>query len=396
MNMIRVVLLGQGMVAMNLLIGLERLKRREIKPYGIPLANIDLGIDFRDINIVGSYDVDKNKIGKNIFDIALRNFNENVIPSSLRKIVVRKGIHLGNLNRLNIDAVGLEDDMSLSNAIDFLVEEWEKLRPDVLVNIITTEKPIFIKNFEELEKDVIYNKKNRVNASYAYIYAAIKYASQIKPIAFINAIPSPLANTPWIVNKCLRNDVVLFGDDGATGATPLTADILEHIAERNRRIKGIVQFNIGGNMDFYALTDEDKNRSKEYTKSSIVEDILGYSVPTYIKPTGFLESLGDKKFVSMHIEYESFNGFSDEIIINARINDSPALAGLLVDLIKLGYIALENDIYGTIYEVNAFYMKKPGPNNSKSISKIKAYQKLLEWINNLRPERIKLGIKADI
>ena len=99
MNMIRVVLLGQGMVAMNLLIGLERLKRREIKPYGIPLANIDLGIDFRDINIVGSYDVDKSKIGKNIFDIALRNFNENVIPSSLRKIVVRKGIHLENLNR---------------------------------------------------------------------------------------------------------------------------------------------------------------------------------------------------------------------------------------------------------------------------------------------------------
>ncbi|HDJ89801.1 MAG TPA: myo-inositol-1-phosphate synthase, partial [Thermoprotei archaeon] len=348
------------------------------------------------INIVGSYDVDENKIGKSIFDIAIRYFDKNIISDSLRKIKVREGLHLGNLDKLNIPARGLEEKMSLSDAINFLINEWKKLKPDVLINIITTEETKPIKSFGELEEYIFYNRKDRVNASYAYMYAAIKYASQVKPIAFINAIPTPLANNVYIVRECYKNDVTLFGDDGATGATPLTADILEHMAERNRRVKGIVQFNIGGNTDFYALTNEDKNRAKEYTKSSIVKDILGYSVPTYIKPTGFLESLGDKKFVSMHIEYETFNGFIDEVIINARINDSPALAGLLIDLIRLGYIALKSEIYGTVYEVNAFFMKKPGPPNSKSISKIKAYQILLQWINRvLRKRKVNVIVKPD-
>ena len=76
----------------------------------------------------------------------------------------------------------------------------------------------------------------------------------------------------------------------------------------------------------------------------------------------------------------SFNGFKDEWYIVARINDSPALAGLLVDLVRLGKIALDREAYGTVYNVNAFYMKNPGPRDAKAVSKIKAYELLLEWL----------------
>ena len=82
----------------------------------------------------------------------------------------------------------------------------------------------------------------------------------------------------------------------------------------------------------------------------------------------------------MNIEYISFYGFVDELTVVARINDSPALAGNLVDLVRLGKIALDNGFKGTIYEVNAFYMKKPGPPNSKTTSKITAYYNMLKWI----------------
>jgi len=172
----------------------------------------------------------------------------------------------------------------------------------------------------------------------------------------------------------------VFGDDGATGATPLTADLLEHLAERNRFVEFIVQFNIGGNTDFLALTVPERNKMKEFTKSSIVKDILGYDAPHYIKPTGYLEPLGDKKFVAMHIEYLSFNGFRDSIFINARINDSPALAGMLVDLARLGKIALDRGVKGTLYEVNAFFMKKPGPADARNVSKIVAFAGLMKWL----------------
>lgn len=111
---------------------------------------------------------------------------------------------------------------------------------------------------------------------------------------FVNVIPTFIANDPAFVELAKENSLVVFGDDGATGATPFTADVLSHLAQRNRYVKDVAQFNIGGNMDFLALTDDGKNKSKEFTKSSIVKDILGYDAPHYIKPTGYLEPLGDK------------------------------------------------------------------------------------------------------
>ena len=175
----------------------------------------------------------------------------------------------------------------------------------------------------------------------------------------------------------------MLGDDVATCATPLTADLLEHLAERNRYVYSIAQFNIGGNTDFLALTVPERNKMIEETMSSIVKDRLGFDAPLFIKPTGYLEPLGDKKFVSMHIWWRTFNGLEDELVVNMRINDSPALAGLLVDLARIGKALPERGIYGTAYEVNAFYMKDPGPRGSKNMSRIRAYYILVDYLKKI-------------
>ena len=89
--------------------------------------------------------------------------------------------------------------------------------------------------------------------------------------------------------------------------------------------------------------------------------------------------MGDKKFIAMHIEYVSFNGAVDELVITGRINDSPALAGLIVDLVRLGKMAVEKKEWGTVYPVNAFYMKNPGPKEMKNLPRIIAYEKMRAW-----------------
>ncbi len=381
--MIRVVVLGQGLVASHLMIGVERLKRGEIKPYGVPLAKYKLPYRIEDIEFVGSYDVDPSKVGKTVYEVCLKLAGDVLpVPDSLRNIRVSKGIHLGSLKGLVDNARGLEDEVGVEEAIEKLSDEWVKLKPDVIINTITTEEARAFEKPENLEKAV--RNGDALSASHAYAYAAYKYSVKAgRPVAFVNAIPSPIANDPAIVSLYEKNGLVAFGDDGATGATPLTADLIEHLAERNRYVEFIVQFNIGGNTDFLALTRPEKNKMKEITKSSIVSDILGYEPPHYIKPTGYLEPLGDKKFVAMHIEYKTFNELRDSIFINARINDSPALAGMLVDLIRLGKISIDNGFKGTVYEVNAFFMKKPGPKDARSISRIQAYYKLLEWLKSI-------------
>lgn len=381
--MVRVLILGQGYVGSIFALGVERIKNGELGYHGIPLEN-ELQEKVEDIEIVGSYDVDKNKIGKSVYDV-VKNYWENHIPESLRNVIVRKGIHLRSLRNLPIDTEGLDDEMTLKEAVEKLVEEWKESAPDVIINVCTTEAFTPFGNKEELIKAIEDNNRERLTATQVYAYAAALYAKEVGGAAFVNAIPTLIANDPAFVELAKENNLVIFGDDGATGATPLTADILSHLAQRNRYVKDIAQFNIGGNADFLALTDKERNKSKEFTKSSIVKELLGYDAPHYIKPSGFLEPLGDKKFIAMHIEYVSFNGAVDELIINGRINDSPALAGLLVDLVRLGKMAVDKKEFGTIYEVNAFYMKNPGPIEKPNIPRIIAYEKMRMWAG-LKPK----------
>lgn len=381
--MVRVVILGQGYVGSIFALGVERIKTGELGYYGIPLQN-ELPIKVEDIEIVGSYDVDKNKIGKSLYEV-VKNYWNGKIPEALKNITVRKGIHLRSLRNLPIKAEGLEDRMTLKEAVEKLVEEWKTLDVDVIVNVCTTEAFVPFGNKEELIKAVENDERERLTATQVYAYAASLYAKEKGGAAFVNAIPTLIANDPAFVELAKESNLVIFGDDGATGATPLTADILAHLAQRNRYVRDIAQFNIGGNTDFLALTDKERNKSKEFTKSSVVKDLLGYEAPHYIKPTGFLEPLGDKKFIAMHIEYVSFNGAVDELVITGRINDSPALAGLLADLVRLGKMAVEKKEFGTVYEVNAFYMKNPGPREKGNIPRIIAHEKMRIWAG-LKPK----------
>ncbi|MCD6372490.1 MAG: inositol-3-phosphate synthase [Thermococcus sp.] len=374
--MVKVVILGQGYVASIFASGLEKIKAGKMEPYGVPLAD-ELPIKIKDIEIVGSYDVDKAKVGKDLYEVVKAYDPE--APESLKGITIRKGVHLRSLRNLPLEATGLEDEMTLKEAVEHLVSEWKELGAEVFINVCTTEAFVPFGNKEELEKAIAEDNRDRLTATQVYAYAVAQYAKEVGGAAFVNAIPTLIANDPAFVELAKESNMVIFGDDGATGATPLTADILSHLAQRNRYVLDIAQFNIGGNQDFLALTDKERNKSKEFTKSSIVKDLLGYDAPHYIKPTGFLEPLGDKKFIAMHIEYVSFNNARDELVITGRINDSPALAGLLVDLARLGKIALEKKAFGTVYEVNAFYMKNPGPKEMPNIPRIIAHEKMRQW-----------------
>ncbi len=374
---VRVAILGQGLVASHFEVGLELLRAGEIKPYGVPLAEAPLPYRPEDVEVVVAYDVDDSKVGKTAYDV-VASVGGLPTPKGLKDIEVRRGISLGSARGMPYSSKGLEESIGLEPAIGSLVDDWRSLGVDVVVNVITTEKGEPFGSAEALSR-AIRTGDPRLTASHAYAYALAEYASG-RGAAFVNSIPTPLANDGGVIELYRERGAVVFGDDGATGATPLTADLLEHMAERNRKVEFVVQFNIGGNTDFLALTDPGRNSMKEATKGGIVGDILGYDAPHYIRPTGYLEPLGDRKFVAMHLSYISFNGAVDDVYVLARINDSPALAGILVDLVRLAKISLDRGLRGTVYEVNAFYMKRPGPPGSRSIAKILAFSGLKRWL----------------
>ncbi len=376
---VRVVVLGAGLVATHFAVGVERLKENEIEPYGVPLAKHRLPYSFDEIEIVGMFDVDEEKVGKTVYDVARKLVGGQLpIPRKLADIEVYRGIHLGSMKGLPFKARGLEEELGgLGQAINAFIDKLKELKPDIVVNLITTEPS---KSFQNIKEYYAAVERGEVDASHAYAYAVARYAETTRPRALLNFIPSMLANDDAVVEDYEATGSIVLGDDGATGATPLTADLLEHLAERNRYVEFIAQFNIGGNTDFLALTVPERNMMKEKTKSSIVEDILGYDAPHFIKPTGYLEPLGDKKYVAMHIAWKTFNELEDEIFISMRINDSPALAGLVVDAARIAKALLDRGYKGTVYEVNAFFMKMPGPRNARNMSRIVAYHRMLAWL----------------
>lgn len=378
--MVRVVVLGLGMVGTIFSVGLERIKKGEIKPYGVPLADVDLGIKISDLELAGAIEVDSRKVGRTVYEVAREFYRMEHVPESLKAVKVYPG-----LGAEFVEDLFPVQKLSHREAMDRVYETLKELKPDVILDVTTTQQGKIYKSWLEYEKDVL---KGKAAPSQVYAYLALRYADEVKPVAYVNLIPTPVANSPAIISAAEKVGAVVLGDDGATGATPFTADILEHLRERNRRVYCIAQFNIGGNTDFLALLDEKRNKAKKGTKSSIVKDILGYEPPNYIRPTGYLEPLGDKKFVAMHIMYESFNGAVDEIIVNMRINDSPALAGLMVDLARLAKLALDKGIRGTVYEINAFFTKKPAPLGSRNIARILAYHQLLNFIESIRAKKI--------
>ena len=376
--MVRVMVLGQGRAATLFAWGLLRIKKGLMEPYGVPLAHLDIGVAINDLEVVASVDVDSRKVGRTLYEIA-KSYGLDPEPE-LKDICVAPGLKLRSTPAF-MKTKALDDGRDPSDAIARFEEYLDDVDPEVVLDVTTTvsSQPLF--DWEEVERLA---NKGVLPHSQVYAYSALKRGG----LAYINLQPAHIACSPTFVEKAEQLGSLVLGDDGATGATPLTADLLEHLRERGRRVLSIAQFNIGGNTDFLALTEESRNRAKEETKSSVVEDILGYHTPHYIKPTGYLEPLGDKKFVSMHVQWITFGEYLDEIVVNMRINDSPALAGYMVDLARIGKLLLDAGVHGTAYEVNAFYMKRPGPLGSKHLPKILAYTKLLEKLNKLRAVKL--------
>ncbi|MEM3981843.1 MAG: hypothetical protein QXM71_03955 [Thermofilum sp.] len=371
--MVRVMLLGQGHAATVFAWGLARLKKGLAEPWGVPLAKIDFGVPIERLEVVASVDVDASKVGRTLYEVAER-YNLKPEPE-LAEVAVSPGLRLASTPSF-IRTAALDDRLPLEDAIARFEELLDDAKPDVVFDVTTTVRSEPLRDWEEAERKAL---RGELPHSQVYALLTLKKSG----VVHVNMQPAHVACSPALVEQAQLSGSLVLGDDGATGATPLTVDLAEHLAERNRRVLSIAQFNIGGNTDFLSLTEPDRNAAKEETKSSFLEEVLGYEPPHFIKPTGYLEPLGDKKFVAMHVQWISFGGFTDELVVSARINDSPALAGYMVDLARLAYASLRAGFRGTLPEVNLFYMKRPGPPGVKQKAKILAYQDLLQFVRKL-------------
>jgi myo-inositol-1-phosphate synthase len=113
-------------------------------------------------------------------------------------------------------------------------------------------------------------KRNESEISPSSLYAI---ACILEGVPFINGSPQ---NTfvPGIIELAVRHDVLIGGDDFKSGQTKMKSVLVDFLVGAGIKPTSIVSYNHLGNNDGYNLSAPQTFRSKEISKSNVVDDMV--------------------------------------------------------------------------------------------------------------------------
>jgi myo-inositol-1-phosphate synthase len=113
-------------------------------------------------------------------------------------------------------------------------------------------------------------KKNESEVSPSTLYAV---ASILEKCPYINGSPQ---NTfvPGLIELALRENVHIGGDDFKSGQTKMKSVLVDFLISAGLKVTSIVSYNHLGNNDGKNLSAPQQFRSKEISKSNVVDDMV--------------------------------------------------------------------------------------------------------------------------
>ncbi|PWY87435.1 putative myo-inositol-1 phosphate synthase [Aspergillus heteromorphus CBS 117.55] len=167
-------------------------------------------------------------------------------------------------------------------------------------------------------------------------------ASILEKAPFINGSPQ---NTfvPGVVDLATQHKAYIGGDDFKSGQTKMKAALVEFLVNAGIRVKSIASYNHLGNNDGYNLSAPAQFRSKEISKSNVVDDMVAANTVLY-KPgehpdhtvvIKYLPAVGDNKRALDEYYADIFLGGHQTISIFNVCEDSLLASPLILDLVIL-------------------------------------------------------------
>lgn len=327
---IRVAIVGVGNCASSFVQGLQFYQNEP----GVDLSGLIHhqfgGYHVRDIEVVCAFDINAEKVGK---DIAAAIF---VQPNNAMRFVDLAST--GILVKPGIAADGIADHLAASFQI--------------------TETSI-----EQVE-DVLRSCKAEICVSYLPVGSRIateNYANACinTGVAFINGMPEQVASNPVWVKRFQDAGLPCAGDDvlSQVGATILHRDVLELIVDRGGKVIDSYQLDIGGNMDFRNMDDEERVRSKRHSKTLHVATSAGTD-QIAVAPAALVPHLLDNKVAYINIRGSNFGGAKFDIDLRLSVQDSPNNAAVIFDAVRAMKVSLDRKLIG-YQEWSAYYFKRP-------------------------------------
>ena len=334
MGRIKVAIAGVGNCASSLVQGVEYYKNAREDEFVPGLMHVNFGgYHIRDIEFVAAFDVDANKVGKDLAEAIFTPPNCTVKFCDVPKLGVE--VMMGPV----LDGLG------------------KYLTPVIPVD--RSRKPVDVaKVLEETGAEILINylPVGSYHGTRFYASEAVKAGC-----GFINCIPEFIVSDREWGRKFEEAGLPCAGDDikSQVGATILHRTLTKLLVDRGVKIEESYQLNIGGNTDFLNMLEEERLSSKRVSKTEAVSSQIPYEVPLRIGPSDYVPFLRDRKICYIYIKGRKFGDVPLYIDVKLSVEDSPNSAGVVIDAIRAVKLALDRGVAGPLTSVSAYFFKHP-------------------------------------
>ncbi len=348
---VKVALIGVGNCASALIQGLQYYGKA-IKPEEfMGLRNPTLGeLKPSDITVVAAFDIDQNKVGKDLSEAIYEKPNNTPRVTQVPKtgVIVSKGPLL--------DGVG--------DSTSELVKASKVADADVA------------KILKESGAEIVINliPSGAAKATEYYAQQALTAGC-----AFINATPNFIASNIVWADRFERANLPLVGDDlvDQVGSTALHKTLLKLLSDSGVRISETYQLDVGGGTESVDTMDRTRD-AKRMIKTESVASALPYKTEIVAGSTDYVDFLQNKRDSYFFISGTYFCNAPMKIDLKFQTVDAPNAGSVLFDVIRAVKLALDKKMKGAVESICAYAFKRP----PEMVSLETAEEKFKEFISS--------------
>ncbi len=333
---VRVAIVGVGNCASSFVQGVHFYHDAKADDFVPGLMNVNLGgYHVRDIEFVAAFDIDKNKVGKDLSEAIY------TAPNNTYKFV--------EVPKLNVPVHrGMTHD-GLGKYLSQIIEKAPGPTADV-VGILKETKADVVVSYLPVGSEM---------ATKWYVEQVLEAGC-----AFVNCIPVFIAREPYWQKRFEERGLPIIGDDikSQVGATITHRVLTRLFADRGVRIDRTYQLNFGGNTDFLNMLERERLESKKISKTNAVTSMLDYKLPpenVHVGPSDYVPWLTDRKWCYIRMEGTTFGNVPLNLELKLEVWDSPNSAGVVIDAVRCAKLALDRGLKGALTAPSSYFMKSP-------------------------------------
>ena len=305
---IRVAIIGVGNCASSLVQGVEYYKNADPGEFVPGLMHVDLGgYHIGDIEFSAAFDVDINKVGKDLSEAIYAEPNNTYRFADVPNlgIPVHRGMTHDGLGKYLSEIITKAPGPTAD-----IVGILRDTKTDVVINYLPVGSEMATKWYVEQVLDA--------------------------GCAFVNCIPVFIAREEYWQKRFRDRGLPIIGDDikSQVGATITHRMLTRLFADRGVRIDRTYQLNFGGNTDFLNMLERERLESKKISKTNAVTSQIDYPIESgnvHVGPSDYVPWLKDRKWAHIRLEGTTFGDVPLNVEMKLEVWDSPNSAGVVID-----------------------------------------------------------------